>query len=120
MRVLIAEDDPVSRRLLQAALAKWGYEVTVTTNGKEAWEALQSPNAPSLLVMSGVDATDAALPATVIIETSQQARAAGTPFVVCVRDATKTRVVSTLKELPPYGELRQTALTLLRDALAPS
>lgn len=80
----------------------------------------RNPNAPSLLVMSGVDATDAALPATVIIETSQQARAAGTPFVVCVRDATKTRVVSTLKELPPYGELRQTALTLLRDALAPS
>jgi DNA-binding response OmpR family regulator len=41
----------VSRRLLQAALIKWGYEVTVTTNGKEAWEALQRPNAPSLLVM---------------------------------------------------------------------
>ena len=31
MKVLIAEDDPVSRRLLQAALVKWGYEVTVTT-----------------------------------------------------------------------------------------
>ncbi len=51
MKVLIAEDDPVSRRLLQAALAKWGYEVTVTTNGKEAWNALQAPNAPSLLVL---------------------------------------------------------------------
>lgn len=51
MRVLIAEDDPVSRRLLQAALAKWGYEVVVTTNGKEAWEALQASNPPSLLVL---------------------------------------------------------------------
>lgn len=51
MKVLIAEDDPVSRRLLQAALAKWGYEVTVTTNGREAWNALQNPNAPSLLVL---------------------------------------------------------------------
>jgi len=51
MNVLIAEDDPVSRRLLQAALIKWGYEVIVTTNGKEAWEALQQPNAPSLLIM---------------------------------------------------------------------
>ena len=51
MRVLIAEDDPVSRRLLQAALVKWGYEVVVTTNGKEAWEALQAPDAPSLLVL---------------------------------------------------------------------
>ena len=51
MRVLIAEDDPVSRRLLQAALVKWGYEVVVTANGKEAWDALQAPDAPSLLVL---------------------------------------------------------------------
>ncbi len=51
MKVLIAEDDPVSRRLLQAALVKWGYEVTVTGNGREAWEALRNPDAPSLLVL---------------------------------------------------------------------
>ena len=51
MRVLIAEDDPVSRRLLQAALVKWGSEVIVTANGKEAWDALQAPDAPSLLVL---------------------------------------------------------------------
>jgi phosphoserine phosphatase RsbU/P len=51
MKVLIAEDDPVSRRLLQAALIKWGYEVTVTSNGREAWEALQTREVPSLLVL---------------------------------------------------------------------
>src|SRR5687767_5686806 len=51
MKVLIAEDDPVSRRLLQAALIKWGYEVTVTSNGCEAWQALQTRDAPSLLVL---------------------------------------------------------------------
>jgi sigma-B regulation protein RsbU (phosphoserine phosphatase) len=51
MKVLIAEDDPVSRRLLQAALIKWGYEVTVTSNGREAWQALQTRDAPSLLVL---------------------------------------------------------------------
>ena len=51
MKVLIAEDDPVSRRLLQAALIKWGYEVTVTSNGKEAWQTLQATDAPSLLIL---------------------------------------------------------------------
>jgi len=33
VRVLIAEDDAVSRCLLEATLAKWGYEVIVTTDG---------------------------------------------------------------------------------------
>ena len=51
MKTLIAEDDSVSRRLLQAALQKWGYEVTVTTQGREAWDALQQPGAPSLLIL---------------------------------------------------------------------
>jgi len=51
LKILIAEDDPISRRLLQAALSKWGYEVVVTTNGREAWEALQQPDAPSLVIL---------------------------------------------------------------------
>jgi DNA-binding response OmpR family regulator len=51
MRVLIAEDDPVSRRLLQASLIKWGYDVTVTAHGKEAWQALQDPDPPPLLIL---------------------------------------------------------------------
>jgi DNA-binding response OmpR family regulator len=68
MKILIAEDDPVSRRLLQAALIKWGYEVTVTTNGKEAWAALQQPDAPSLLVL------DWLMPETDGVEVCRQAR----------------------------------------------
>ena len=36
MRILIAEDDAISRRLLQVALVKWGYEVVVTGNGDES------------------------------------------------------------------------------------
>lgn len=50
MKVLIAEDDPVSRRLLEAFLAKWGYDVVVTSDGKEAWDVLQRPEAPSLVI----------------------------------------------------------------------
>jgi DNA-binding response OmpR family regulator len=38
MKVLIAEDDPDSRELLGWMLQKLGYQVVVTTNGKEAWD----------------------------------------------------------------------------------
>ena len=51
MRVLIAEDDPVSRRILERLLRKWGYEVLVTTNGDEAWVALQSAETPDVALL---------------------------------------------------------------------
>ncbi len=51
MRILIAEDDPVSRRLLEALLTKWDYEVIVTTDGKQAWEVLQQEDAPKLAIL---------------------------------------------------------------------
>lgn len=51
MRVLIAEDDPVSRRVLQSSLLKWGYEVEVASDGTEAWDTLQSESAPRLAVL---------------------------------------------------------------------
>ncbi|MCC7369311.1 MAG: response regulator [Chloroflexi bacterium] len=41
MRVLIAEDDAVSRRILQRTLERFGHECEVTTNGAEAWQAYQ-------------------------------------------------------------------------------
>jgi signal transduction histidine kinase len=37
VKVLIADDDPVSRRLLQSYLQKWGYEVSAARDGAEAW-----------------------------------------------------------------------------------
>src|SRR5215471_10094989 len=41
MNVLIAEDDRDSRELLSWLLEKLGYHVTVTENGKQAWEAFR-------------------------------------------------------------------------------
>jgi DNA-binding response OmpR family regulator len=62
MRILIAEDDAVSRRLLEATLTKWDYEVVVTTDGTQALEALQKQDAPSLAVldwmMPGLDGSE--------------------------------------------------------------
>ena len=51
MRVLIAEDDRVSRRLLEATLVKWGYEVVPTVDGNGAWQALQLQHAPPLAIL---------------------------------------------------------------------
>lgn len=57
--VLIAEDDPASRRLLQITLEKWGFEVEVCCDGQEAWQVLQRAEAPQLAIldwmMPGID-----------------------------------------------------------------
>jgi DNA-binding response OmpR family regulator len=69
MRILIAEDDSVSRRLLHAALAKWGYEIMVACDGNEAWKALHQPDPPSLLIL------DWLMPGMDGLEICRQARA---------------------------------------------
>lgn len=51
MRVLIAEDEPISRRMLENALQGWGYEVVVTKNGQEAWKALNRSDRPNLVIL---------------------------------------------------------------------
>lgn len=38
MRILIAEDDFTSRRILKAVLAKWGYNEVSARDGHEVWE----------------------------------------------------------------------------------
>jgi len=51
MRILIAEDDQISRRLLKATLERAEHEVVVTTNGAEAWDVLREGSSPSLAVL---------------------------------------------------------------------
>lgn len=62
MKVLIAEDDMVSRHLLHIKLNQWGYDVIETKDGHEAWLALQQENAPHLAIldwmMPGMDGID--------------------------------------------------------------
>jgi CheY-like chemotaxis protein len=62
MKILIAEDDRVSRRMLETTLQKWGHEVVVTSDGVEAWDILRQPNAPPLAIldwmMPGFDGID--------------------------------------------------------------
>lgn len=62
MRILVADDDPASRLLLERLLAKWGYEVVAVPDGQAAWDILSAPRAPELAVldwmMPGLDGVE--------------------------------------------------------------
>ncbi len=51
MRILIVEDDPIARRMLEVQLVEWAYDIVSTGDGKAAWKALQQPQAPSLALI---------------------------------------------------------------------
>jgi two-component system cell cycle response regulator len=51
MRILIADDDPVSRRLLEATLGRLGHEVVSVADGTAAMAALLAPDGPRLAVL---------------------------------------------------------------------
>ncbi|MEJ2657202.1 MAG: response regulator [Desulfobacterales bacterium] len=51
MKILIAEDNQTSRRILEAVLIKWNYEVISACDGNEAWEKLQKKDAPRLIIL---------------------------------------------------------------------
>lgn len=62
MKVLIAEDDLVSRRVLEATLVKWGHEVVVASDGAAALAVLEGADAPPLAIldwmMPGLDGVE--------------------------------------------------------------
>ncbi|HWP44644.1 MAG TPA: response regulator [Blastocatellia bacterium] len=41
MNILIAEDDPVSRRILEKVLQNWGHTTASCVNGKAGWELFE-------------------------------------------------------------------------------
>ena len=49
--VLIAEDDPIFRRILENWLQKWNYRVTSLENGLDAWSVLQQNDAPQMAIL---------------------------------------------------------------------
>ena len=73
-RILIAEDDPVSRRVLETFLKRWGYEVVVATDGGRAWEILQQGDAPHVMIL------DWMMPGLGGIELCQRVRQRADPF----------------------------------------
>jgi len=58
MKVLIAEDDPISRTVLRKTLERWGHEVLAAPDGDQAWAAFQHEAFPVVIsdwMMPGID-----------------------------------------------------------------
>jgi CheY-like chemotaxis protein len=51
MRILIAEDDRVSRHVLLTMLVKWGYNVVAVNDGAQALMELHKPDAPHIALL---------------------------------------------------------------------
>lgn len=77
MKILIAEDDPISRKILQTILAKDGNEVTAVEDGLKALEALQKES-PDMLI------TDWMMPDLDGLQLSRQVRALNLPSYVYI------------------------------------
>jgi len=52
--VLIAEDDPIFRRILQSWLQRWQYRVSAVDNGLDAWNVLQKEDAPQMVILDWI------------------------------------------------------------------
>lgn len=77
MRVLVAEDGMMMRRILVRALEGWKYEVTEVENGAEAWDAFEAE--PFRMVL-----TDWVMPEVDGLDLIRRIRSANLPFYVYI------------------------------------
>jgi diguanylate cyclase (GGDEF)-like protein len=54
MKILLADDEPIARTMLEHWLAGWGYQVTLARDGESALQALKDDNELRLLVVDWV------------------------------------------------------------------
>jgi len=77
--VLIAEDDVISRRVLEEFLARWGFRVLIATDGQSALDILESEDPPKLVVL------DWMMPGMTGVDVCRRLRAQGatiSPYVI--------------------------------------
>ena len=51
MRIILAEDDPSTNLILKKKLEKLDFEVEPYSDGKEAWEAIQTKDIPEIALI---------------------------------------------------------------------
>ena len=52
MKVLVADDSDMYRKMLKGLLERWGYEVVLAANGYEAQAVLDTAEAPQLAILN--------------------------------------------------------------------
>jgi two-component system, cell cycle response regulator len=80
MQALVVEDSAVYRKLIGDHLRSWGFGVTLAETGSEAWQILERPDSPKLVLLDWV------LPDLDGIELCRRIRQAGTsgPYVYVI------------------------------------
>src|ERR1035438_659496 len=54
MQALVVEDSAVYRKLIGDQLNSWGFGVTIAVTGSAAWEILERPDSPKLVLLDWV------------------------------------------------------------------
>jgi two-component system cell cycle response regulator len=80
MQALVVDDSAVYRKLIGDHLRGWGFGVTLAESGSEAWQILQQPDSPKLVLLDWV------LPDLDGLEICQRIRKAGSsgPYVYVI------------------------------------
>jgi diguanylate cyclase (GGDEF)-like protein len=85
LKILIAEDESVSRRVLKMTLESWGHEVVEACDGAVAWQLLQSDAAPRLAIL------DLAMPEMDGITVCRRVRQQATPVYIILLTANDSK-----------------------------
>ena len=86
LRVLVADDERVSRTVVGAMLKKAGYEVSFVSDGDQAWQHLSGPNPPPIALLDW-EMPGLAGPDVVQRLRAQEAQAPGYIILLTSRDS---------------------------------
>jgi phosphoserine phosphatase RsbU/P len=85
VKILVADDDLVQRRLLERTLKGWSYSVQTVVNGEEAWEVLSSATPPPMAML------DWMMPELTGLDVCRRLRESGrTPYVILLTSKNRT------------------------------
>lgn len=78
MKILIADDEPTILRGLEIFFKHLGYDVILANNGLEAWQAVQKPDPPQVMIL------DWMMPKMDGLEVVRKVRSSDLPFYVYI------------------------------------